>query len=79
MHTADATVTIIVTDVNDHVPVFSPALYTVSVLENALYGPQVVLQTLTIRDDDIGLNGAVKVSIIGGDPQARFSVTGRYL
>ena len=65
-----------VTDVNDNSPVFNPALYTISVLETAAYGPTVTLTKVTVSDMDLGANADVSVSIKSGNDEGKFSING---
>lgn len=58
-----ATVSIKVTDVNDHAPEFRPgACYPLSVPENS---DLAVVHTLTATDADVGGNGEITYSISG--------------
>ncbi|XP_012943596.1 protocadherin Fat 4 [Aplysia californica] len=76
---ADATVTVTVTDVNDNSPTFSPAVYTVDVIETASFGPTVVLKQVTVQDGDDGANAATTVSITSGNGEGKFSMSGNDL
>ncbi|KAH9508008.1 hypothetical protein Btru_052572, partial [Bulinus truncatus] len=77
--TADAVVQIDITDVNDKTPVFNPTLYTVDVVESASYGPAVILKTFTVNDDDLGVNSATTITIISGNSENKFSISGNNL
>ncbi|XP_046581094.1 protocadherin Fat 4-like [Haliotis rubra] len=69
----DVTVKVLVTPVNEFDPVFSPASYTSTVIENSAIGANVVQVTAT--DDDVGaLDGTVRYSITNGDAQGRFTI-----
>ncbi|CAH1802938.1 unnamed protein product, partial [Owenia fusiformis] len=70
----ETTVIVTVTDVNDNIPVFSSASYTVSVLEGATVGT--VIKQVAASDDDIGLNAQVSFSIISGNTNGDFSIVG---
>ncbi|KAI8782077.1 protocadherin Fat 4 [Biomphalaria glabrata] len=76
---ADAVVQIDITDVNDCTPVFNPTLYTVDVLESANFGPAVILKTFTVKDDDIGANAAMTITITSGNTGNKFSISGTSL
>lgn len=58
-----ATVSIHVTDVNDHAPEFRPgACYPLTVPENSDFA---VVHTLTATDPDSGANGEITYSVTG--------------
>ncbi|XP_071083815.1 cadherin-23-like [Haliotis cracherodii] len=72
-NSVDVTVKVLVTPVNEFDPVFAPAAYTITVLENSTIGNNVVQVTAT--DSDQGaLDGTVRYSITGGDSQGRFTI-----
>ncbi|CAL1540461.1 unnamed protein product [Lymnaea stagnalis] len=75
----DATVSITVNDYNDNTPVFNPSVYTVDIIESAMYGPAVVLKTLTVQDDDAGINAATTITILSGNGESKFSISGKNL
>lgn len=54
--TTDVEITVV--DVNDNFPVFKQAMYSGSVLEDALIGTSVVQVSAT--DADVGLNGRIR-------------------
>ncbi|KAG8311195.1 condensed mesenchymal cell proliferation [Homalodisca vitripennis] len=67
-----ATISIRVTDVNDHAPEFRPgACYPLSVPENS---DLAVVHTLTATDADSGTNGEITYSITGGNIGNKFSI-----
>uniref|UniRef100_F6UJH5 Uncharacterized protein n=1 Tax=Ornithorhynchus anatinus TaxID=9258 RepID=F6UJH5_ORNAN len=68
--TGTGTATILVSDVNDHAPVFTRDVYTASVSESADPGSQVAVVSAT--DWDEGENAAVTFSILEGDPERKF-------
>uniref|UniRef100_A0A665TZ65 Si:dkey-22o22.2 n=1 Tax=Echeneis naucrates TaxID=173247 RepID=A0A665TZ65_ECHNA len=61
------TATIVVSDVNDHPPVFTQRVYTTQVINS-----EVVVVSAT--DGDEGENAAVTFSIVGGDEDRKFFV-----
>ncbi|XP_059167708.1 cadherin-23-like [Physella acuta] len=73
---ADATVYLTITDVNDNSPLFNPSVYTINVLESAPFSPAAVLKTLTVHDDDAGTNAATTITIISGNSENKFSISG---
>lgn len=58
------TVTIIVTDINDNLPKFSPEVYDIKIREDLPVGAVVTM--LTAYDPDVGDGGKVKYSLIYG-------------
>uniref|UniRef100_H3D609 Si:dkey-22o22.2 n=1 Tax=Tetraodon nigroviridis TaxID=99883 RepID=H3D609_TETNG len=64
------TATIIVSDVNDHAPVFTQRLYSAQVTEDLEVGSQVLV--VSAMDQDEGQNAAVTFSIVGGDEDRKF-------
>ncbi|XP_054259476.1 protein dachsous-like [Macrosteles quadrilineatus] len=67
-----ATISIRVTDVNDHAPEFRPgACYPLSVPENS---DLAVVHTLTATDADAGANGEITYSITAGNIGNKFSI-----
>jgi len=60
---ASFVVHVVVTDVNDHRPVFDHSVYDTDVTENvdpATYGPRGALVTVRATDDDLGTHGLVR-------------------
>uniref|UniRef100_H3AZ70 Si:dkey-22o22.2 n=2 Tax=Latimeria chalumnae TaxID=7897 RepID=H3AZ70_LATCH len=70
--TGTGTATILVSDVNDHAPVFSHKVYTSSVFENADINSQVA--TVSATDEDEGENAMVTFSIVDGDEDRKFFI-----
>ncbi|KAM3920083.1 neural-cadherin-like [Leptodactylus fuscus] len=68
--TATATITIL--DINDHAPKFTQETWNATVLETSEVN-SIVLQVFAI-DEDIGDNALLTFSIIGGDPDQKFSI-----
>ncbi|XP_012939064.1 protocadherin Fat 4 [Aplysia californica] len=68
------TLKITVTDVNDNDPVFGRGNYVFEVPHGTAAGD--VIGTLVISDRDEGVNGALTLSIMSGDPGNVFSVNG---
>ncbi|CAJ1061360.1 neural-cadherin isoform X1 [Xyrichtys novacula] len=66
------TATILVSDVNDHPPVFTQRLYTTQVTEDLEVNSEVLVVSAT--DGDEGENAVVTFSIVGGDEDRRFFV-----
>uniref|UniRef100_A0A671LN85 Cadherin domain-containing protein n=1 Tax=Sinocyclocheilus anshuiensis TaxID=1608454 RepID=A0A671LN85_9TELE len=64
------TATIIVSDVNDHPPVFTQRVYMASMPENLDINSEVVVVAAT--DGDEGENSVMTFSIIGGDEDRKF-------
>ncbi|XP_010172162.2 neural-cadherin [Antrostomus carolinensis] len=70
--TGTGTATILVTDVNDHAPVFLQRIYTAFVSENASINTEVAVVSAVDRDE--GENAMVMFSIIDGDNDRKFSI-----
>uniref|UniRef100_A0A8B9VJF9 Neural-cadherin n=1 Tax=Anas zonorhyncha TaxID=75864 RepID=A0A8B9VJF9_9AVES len=70
--TGTGTATILVTDVNDHAPVFLQRIYTAFISENASINTEVAVVSATDRDE--GENAMVTFSILDGDTDRKFSV-----
>ena len=70
--TATAHVAVIVTDVNDNFPHFTPSLYSTNMSENTSSGVSVA--TVTCLDVDQLDDGKLQLDIIGGDLTAGFTV-----
>ena len=51
-------------DINDNAPVFTPSVYRVGIREDLPTGAVVMI--VSARDDDLGGNGTVRYSLIGG-------------
>ncbi|KAJ0179731.1 hypothetical protein K1T71_004322 [Dendrolimus kikuchii] len=68
---ATASVVVMVQDVNDNDPVFSPAQYEVELAEDETPGTPVVTVTATDADEDNRLH----YEITGGNTRGRFSIT----
>ncbi|XP_076362821.1 cadherin-related tumor suppressor-like [Tachypleus tridentatus] len=66
-------VVIDVLDENDNNPVFNPTQYSASVSENASIGLSVIEASAT--DQDEGLSGQVRYSIVSGDPNHDFIIS----
>lgn len=66
------TATIIVSDVNDHPPVFTQRVYMASMPENLDINSEVVVVAAT--DGDEGENSVMTFSIIGGDEDRKFFI-----
>ncbi|XP_036445151.1 protocadherin Fat 4 [Colossoma macropomum] len=62
-----ATVTVLVDDVNDMVPLFSSSSFHTSIPEDAPTGSDVLL--VNASDADVGQNGVISYSLSGGDGQ----------
>ncbi|XP_059919417.1 protocadherin Fat 4 [Gadus macrocephalus] len=62
-----ATVTVLVEDENDNVPLFSSSSFHTSIPEDAPTGSDLLLVSST--DADVGLNGVISYSLSGGDGQ----------
>jgi hypothetical protein len=67
-----ASVTIYVTDVNDHAPRFDQNPYTESLAENL--NSDHLVGTVKASDDDSGQRGSVTYSIIGGNIGGAFTI-----
>ncbi|KAJ7403125.1 hypothetical protein BTVI_80547 [Pitangus sulphuratus] len=70
--TGTGTATILVTDVNDHAPVFLQRIYTAFVSENASINTEVAVVSAVDRDE--GENAMVTFSILDGDNDHKFSI-----
>ncbi|XP_042642142.1 neural-cadherin-like isoform X2 [Tyto alba] len=70
--TGTGTATILVTDVNDHAPVFLQRIYTAFVSENASINTEVAVVSAVDRDE--GENAIVTFSILDGDNDCKFSI-----
>ncbi|XP_061573337.1 neural-cadherin, partial [Cololabis saira] len=66
------TATILVSDVNDHPPVFTQRVYSTQVTEDLEVNSEVLVVSAT--DGDQGENAAVTFSIVGGDEDRKFFV-----
>ncbi|KAM6995518.1 LOW QUALITY PROTEIN: neural-cadherin [Tautogolabrus adspersus] len=66
------TATIMISDVNDHPPVFTQRLYTTQVTEDLEVNSEVLVVSAT--DGDEGENAVVTFSIVGGDEDRKFFV-----
>ncbi|CAH1264999.1 FAT4 [Branchiostoma lanceolatum] len=71
------TVNITIEDVNDNHPVFTPSVYTTSVLEGASVGSQLI--QLTATDADLGNNSVLDYAITAGDTNGTFNLIGDIL
>ena len=71
-HSADATVTIHITDYNDNAPVFSKAVYTADVKEGRSVGEFVIL--VTAHDADSLPNAMITYSITSGNTDSTFAI-----
>ena len=65
-------VTVTITDINDHNPVFSNSMLTAIISENSPIGTNVAV--LAANDEDDGDNGRITISIIGGDSSSQFRI-----
>ncbi|MEE6463486.1 hypothetical protein FKM82_005932 [Ascaphus truei] len=70
--TGTVTATILVSDVNDHAPVFTQKAYTAFVPEN--YGINSEVAILYAWDRDEGENAMMTFSIVGGDDDRKFFI-----
>ncbi|NXG51462.1 CADN protein, partial [Psilopogon haemacephalus] len=70
--TGTGTATILVTDVNDHAPVFLQRIYTAFVSEDASINTEVAVVSAVDRDE--GENAMVTFSILDGDNDHKFSI-----
>ncbi|XP_029297315.1 LOW QUALITY PROTEIN: protocadherin Fat 4 [Cottoperca gobio] len=61
------TVTVLVDDVNDNVPVFTSSTFHTTIMENAPTGADVLL--VNSSDADVGVNGVISYSLTGGHGQ----------
>ncbi|XP_030639003.1 neural-cadherin [Chanos chanos] len=66
------TATIVVSDVNDHTPVFTQRVYVASMAEDLDINSEVLAVAAT--DGDEGENAAMTFSIIGGDEDRKFFI-----
>lgn len=66
------TATIIVSDVNDHPPVFTQKLYMASMAEDLDINSEVM--TVTAVDGDAGENSVMSFSIVSGDEDRKFFI-----
>ncbi|XP_033933849.1 putative neural-cadherin 2 [Pseudochaenichthys georgianus] len=66
------TATIMISDVNDHPPVFTQRVYTTQVTEDLEVNSEVLVVSAT--DGDEGENAVVTFSIVGGDEDRKFFV-----
>ncbi|XP_076827668.1 neural-cadherin [Brachyhypopomus gauderio] len=66
------TATIVVSDVNDHPPVFTQRVYLASMAENLDINSEVL--SVSATDGDEGENSAMTFSIVGGDDDRKFFV-----
>ncbi|KAK7485090.1 hypothetical protein BaRGS_00023630, partial [Batillaria attramentaria] len=71
-HTATASLTVNVADINDVTPHCTPAVYTTTVDENTAAGNSLV--TITCNDEDDGVNGAITYSIFSGNTGGPFQL-----
>ncbi|TNM98565.1 hypothetical protein fugu_013129, partial [Takifugu bimaculatus] len=72
--TDQATVNIVLLDVNDCSPVFELSPYTIGVQENLGNLPTNILQVVA-RDDDQGANGQLSYMLSGGNDEGAFSLS----
>ncbi|KAL4226469.1 hypothetical protein ACF0H5_014452 [Mactra antiquata] len=70
--TATATVSVVITDVNDNSPVFNTADNTVNINEDVVIGSTVA--TVTATDADIGDAGAIEFSIVSGNTDSNLAI-----
>ncbi|KAG7471237.1 hypothetical protein MATL_G00122340 [Megalops atlanticus] len=71
---ATASVNVTVSDVNDCVPLLSPASLTLHVSENIEDLPQAIHQVSAV-DEDLGANSQLTYSIVGGNEEDLFSLS----
>ncbi|XP_074606157.1 cadherin-23-like isoform X2 [Acropora palmata] len=69
---SNATVQVIINDVNDNPPRFQRSTYNVSLRESAFVRTEVV--TVSASDADLGANGQFRYSIESGDPDDQFAI-----
>ncbi|XP_068705618.1 cadherin-23-like isoform X2 [Montipora foliosa] len=69
---SNATVQVIINDVNDNPPRFERSTYNVSLRENAF--PRTEVAAVSATDPDLGAHGQFRYSIEGGDPDDQFSI-----
>nr|XP_006635865.1 PREDICTED: neural-cadherin-like isoform X1 [Lepisosteus oculatus] len=70
--TGTGTATIIVSDINDHPPVFTQRVYMASVTESLDINSEVLVMSAT--DGDEGENAMMTFSIVGGDEDRKFFI-----
>ncbi|MBN3295370.1 CADN protein, partial [Amia calva] len=70
--TGTGTATILVSDINDHPPVFTQRVYMASVTENLDINSEVLVVSAT--DGDEGENAMMTFSIVGGDEDRKFFI-----
>ncbi|MGH0141278.1 UNVERIFIED_CONTAM: hypothetical protein FKN15_078002, partial [Acipenser sinensis] len=70
--TGTGTASILVSDINDHAPVFTQRMYTASVTENLDINSEVLVVSAT--DMDEGENAMMTFSIVGGDEDRKFFI-----
>ncbi|XP_041101476.1 neural-cadherin-like [Polyodon spathula] len=70
--TGTGTASILVSDINDHAPVFTQRMYTASVTENLEINSEVLVVSAT--DMDEGENAMMTFSIVGGDEDRKFFI-----
>ena len=70
-------VTVNLMDVNDNRPLFSPATYVASVIDDVSSGTQI--KTLSATDADSGNNAVITMRVTGGDPGQQFFMDGNIL
>ncbi|XP_055365580.1 neural-cadherin-like isoform X2 [Betta splendens] len=75
--TGTATVTVLVTDINDHIPKFKTSRCGARVPENANVDAAVL--ELSAVDPDTGTYGQLTFSVVAGDPEQQFYVVSRRL
>ena len=73
-HIVTTTLTVTITDFNDNVPVFSPVTYTASHVETAPAATPLV--TVTASDGDDGVNANLVYSVLSGDVDNIFEMSG---
>ncbi|XP_039592498.1 neural-cadherin [Polypterus senegalus] len=70
--TGTGTATILVSDINDHAPIFTQKLYTSSIPETLDINSEVLVISAT--DLDVGENALMTFSIVAGDDNHRFFI-----
>ncbi|KAJ7311916.1 hypothetical protein JRQ81_006236, partial [Phrynocephalus forsythii] len=70
--TGTGTATIWIADINDHIPTFTQDVWRVSIPETSAVNSEVV--EISAIDEDSGENAHLTFSIIGGDPEQKFSI-----
>ncbi|KAL3852704.1 hypothetical protein ACJMK2_016322, partial [Sinanodonta woodiana] len=68
------TTTITILDVNDNNPVFSPAAYSVSILESIGTGSTIIQVTATDKDEGMSGTQGLQFSIVNGNTNSVFTV-----